>query len=160
MIKQAIRQAIVGAAVVLVVAGCSPQTHNGGSGTITTTSHSRAVRGWVELTKDHMQDLGIAMGKATYAIGGQDYAALGAACRDGHEAASFLQGHMPSPDKELTDALQASLDDFDAASHFCVAAIEDRDANEARHAGEFMNSAEGHLTTASAIRDRIVNGAS
>ncbi|KKC02046.1 hypothetical protein AWC17_11315 [Mycobacterium nebraskense] len=105
-----------------------------------------------------MQDLGIAMGKATFAVGAHDYAGLGAACHEGHDAASFLQGHMPSPDKELTDALQASLDDFDAASHFCVAAVEDSDANEARHAGEFMNSAEGHLTTATAIRDRIVNG--
>ncbi|OBH87281.1 hypothetical protein [Mycobacterium sp. E2989] len=155
-----IKQAMVGAAaVLLLVSGCSSGNRNGGGGTTTTsTSHAQAVRGWVEMTKDHMQELGIAMGKATFAIGTQDYAALGAACRDGHEAASFLQGHMPSPDKELTDALQASLDDFDAASHFCVAAIEDRDTNEARHAGEFMNSAEAHLTTASAIRDRIVNG--
>lgn len=153
------KRAIVGAAVVLVVAGCSPQTHTSGSGTTTTTSHAQAVRGWVELTKDHMQDLGIAMGKATFAIGSHDYAALGAACHDGHDAARFLQSHMPSPDKELTDALQASLDDFDAASHFCVAAIEDSDANEARHAGEFMDTAEGHLMTATAIRDRIVNGA-
>ncbi|OBG48962.1 hypothetical protein A9X03_15000 [Mycobacterium sp. E1715] len=155
-----IKQAMAGAAaVVLFVGGCSAGNHNGGGGTTTTTtSHGQAVRGWVELTKDHMQDLGIAMGKATFAIGEHDYAALGAACHEGHDAASFLQGHLPSPDKELTDALQASLDDFDAASHFCVAAVEDKDANEARHAGEFMNSAEGHLTTATGIRDRIVNG--
>jgi hypothetical protein len=104
-----------------------------------------------------MQDLGIAMGKAKFAIG-KDYAGLGAACHEGHDAANFLQGHLPSPDKELTDALQASLNDFDAAFHFCVAAVEDDDANEARHAGEFMNSAEGHLATATTIRDRIVNG--
>lgn len=153
-----IKQAIVGAAVVLIVAGCSPQKHASGGGTTTTTSHTQAVRGWVQLTQDHMQDLGIAMGKATFAIGSKDNAALRAACHEGHDAASFLQGHLPSPDKELTDALQASLDDFDAASHFCVAAVEDNDPNEARHAGEFMNSAEGHLTTATAIRDRIVNG--
>ncbi len=153
-----IKQAIAGVAAVLLIGGCSSGRHNTGAGSTTTTPHAEAVRGWVELTKDHMQELGIAMGKATFAIGGQDYATLGTACRDGHEAASFLQGHMPSPDKELTDALQASLDDFDAASHFCVAAIEDRDPNEARHAGEFMNSAEGHLTTATAIRDRIVKG--
>ncbi|OBI34348.1 hypothetical protein [Mycobacterium sp. E2238] len=153
-----IKQAIVGAAVVFLVAGCSPRTHTSGSGTTTTTPHAQVVRGWVQLTEDHMQDLGIAMGKATYAIGNKDYASLGAACHEGHDAASFLQGHLPSPDKELTDALQASLDDFDAASHFCVAAVEDNDANEARHAGEFMNSAEGHLSTATAVRDRIVNG--
>ncbi|OBB85605.1 hypothetical protein [Mycobacterium sp. 852002-30065_SCH5024008] len=153
-----IKLAIVGAAVVLIVTGCSPQKHASGGGTTTTTSHTQAVRGWVQLTQDHMQDLGIAMGKATFAIGSKDNAALGAACHEGHDAASFLQGHLPSPDKELTDALQASLDDFDAASHFCVAAVEDNDPNEARHAGEFMNSAEGHLTTATAVRDRIVNG--
>ncbi|APT10027.1 hypothetical protein [Mycobacterium avium] len=153
-----IKQALVGAAVALVVAGCSPDRHSSGGGATTTTPNVQAVRGWVELTKAPMQDLGIAMGKATFAINSHDYAALRAACHDGHEAASSLQGHMPSPDKELTVALQASLDDFDAASHFCVAAIEDTDANEARHAGEFMNSAEGHLTTATAIRDRILNG--
>ncbi|WP_156737860.1 hypothetical protein [Mycobacterium scrofulaceum] len=154
-----IKQAMVGAAaVVLFLAGCSAGNHNSGAGPTTTTPRAQAVRGWVEQTKDHMQDLGIAMGKATFAIGEHDYVALGAACHEGHEAASFLQGHLPSPDKELTDALQASLDDFDAASHFCVAAVEDKDANEARHAGEFMNSAEGHLTTATGIRDRIVNG--
>ncbi|WP_156751823.1 hypothetical protein [Mycobacterium sp. E2497] len=152
-----IKQAIGVVAVVLLIAGCSTRTHTGGGTTTTTTPHSQAVREWVELTKDHMQDLGIAMGKATFAIGSQDYPGLGAACHDGHEAASFLQGHLPSPDKELTTALQASLDDFDAASHFCVAAVEDKDANEARHAGEFMNSAEGHLSSATAIRDRVLN---
>ncbi|CQD02274.1 hypothetical protein BN000_00195 [Mycobacterium europaeum] len=151
------KQAIGVVAVVLLVAGCSTHTHPSGGGATTTTPHAQAVRGWVELTTGDIQKLGIAMGKATFAIGSQDYPALAAACHDGHDAAISLQAHLPSPDKELTGALQASLDDFDAASHFCVAAIEDRDANEARHAGEFMNSAEGHLANATAIRDRIVN---
>jgi hypothetical protein len=105
-----------------------------------------------------MQDLGIAMGKADQAIASQDYAGLAADCHQAHDAASALQGHMPTPDKELTDALQASLSDFDTATHFCVAAVEDNDANEARHTRELMNSSEGHLRTATAIRDRIVNG--
>ena len=98
------------------------------------------------------------MGKASLAIGSRDYAGLGAACRQAHDAASALQSHMPSPDKVLTDALQASLSDFDTASHFCVAAVEDNDANEARHTDEFISSSDGHLMTATAIRDRIING--
>jgi hypothetical protein len=154
------REAIVGAALILVAAGCSPQTHTSGSTTATTTSHAQAVRAWVELTKTPMQDLGIAMGKASLAIGTRDYTGLGAACRQAHDAANALQGHMPSPDKELTDALQASLSDFDTASHFCVAAVEDNDANEARHTDELMNSSDRHLMTTTAIRDRIVNGTS
>ena len=152
------KEAIVGAALVLVATSCSPQTHTSSSTTATTTSHAQAVRAWVELTRTHMQDLGIAMGKASVAIGSQDYAGLAADCHQAHDAASFLQGHMPTPDKELTDALQASLSDFDTASHFCVAAVEDNDANEARHTGEFINSSDGHLMTATAIRDRIING--
>ncbi len=151
------KEAIVDAALVLVAAGCVPQTHTSSSTTATTMSHTQAVRAWVELTNTQMQDLGIAMGKANAAARSQDYAGLAAACHQAHDAASALHGHMPTPDKELTDALQASLSDFDAASHFCVAAVEDKDANEARHSDEFISSAEGHLMTATAIRDRIVN---
>lgn len=145
------------AALVLVAVGCSPQPHPG-STTPATTSGAQAVRAWVELTKTDMRDLGIAMGKASLAISSQDYADLGASCRQAHDAASALQGHMPSPDKELTEALQASLSDFDTASHFCVAAVEDNDANEARHTDEFLSSSDRHLVTATAIRDRIING--
>ena len=152
------KEAIVAAALGLVAAGCLSQTHTSSSTTATTTSHAQAVRAWAELTRPHMQDLGIAMGQASQAIASQDYAGLAADCHRAHDAASALQGHMPTPDKELTDALQASLSDFDTASHFCVAAVEDTDANEARHAGEFISSSEGHLMTATAIRDRIVNG--
>jgi hypothetical protein len=152
------KEAIVGAALVLVAAGCVAQTHTSSSTTATTTSHAQAVRAWVELTNTQMQDLGIAMGKANVAARSQDYAGLAAACHQAHDAASALQGHMPTPDKELTDALQASLSDFDTASHFCVAGVEDKDANEARHSDDFISSSEGHLMTATAIRDRIVNG--
>jgi hypothetical protein len=144
--------------LVVVAAGCSPQTHTSSSTSATTTSHAQAVRAWVELANTHMQDLGIAMGKASHAIGSQDYAGLAAACHQAHDAAGAIQGHMPTPDKELTDALQASLSDFDTASHFCVAAVEDKDANEARHTDEFISSSEAHLMTAAAIRDRIING--
>jgi hypothetical protein len=143
------KEAIVAAALVLVAAGCVAQTHTSSSTTATTTSHAQAVRAWAELTNTHMEDMGIAVGKASQAIPSQDYAGL---------AADALQGQMPTPDRELTDALQASLSDFDTASHFCVAAVEDKDANEARHAREFLSSSEGHLTTATAIRDRILNG--
>lgn len=153
-----LKEAMVGAALVVVGAGCSSHTQTSGSTPATTTSHSQAVRAWVELTRTDMQNLGIAMGKAGVAIGSGDYAGLGAACRQAHDAASALQGHLPSPDKELTDALQASLSDFDTASHFCVAAVEDNDANEARHTDEFIASSDRHLATATAIRDRIING--
>jgi hypothetical protein len=152
------KEAIVGAALVLVAAGCVPQTHTSSSTTATTTSHAQAVRAWAELTNKYREDLGIAVGEATVAADRQDYSGLAADCHQAHDAASALQGHMPTPDKELTDALQASLSDFDTASHFCVAAVEDKDANEARHAREFLSSSEEHLTTATAIRDRIVNG--
>src|ERR1700739_607499 len=152
------KEAIVGAALVLVAAGCVPQTHTSSSTTATTTSHAQAVRAWVELTNTQMQDLGIAVGKANIAAASQDYAGLAADCHQAHDAAEALEGHMPTPDKELTDALQASLSDFHVASHFCIAAVEDKDANEARHAREFLGSSEGHLMTATAVRDRIVNG--
>ena len=152
------KEAIVGAALVLVAAGCVPQTHTSSSTTATTTSHAQAVRAWVELTNKYKEDLGIAVGKAIEHADSHDYADLAADCHQGHEATAALQGQMPTPDKELTDALQAGLSDFDPASHFCVAAVDDKDANEARHAREFLSSSEGHLTTATAIRDRIVNG--
>jgi hypothetical protein len=152
------KEAIVGAALVLVAAGCVQQTHTSSSTTATTTSHAQAVRAWDKLTNTHMEDLGIAVGKAIEHADSHDYADLAADCHQGHEATGALQGQMPTPDKELTDVLQAGLSDFDTASHFCVAAVDDKDANEARHAREFLSSSEGHLTTATAIRDRIVNG--
>jgi hypothetical protein len=153
----AMKEAIVAAAFVLVAAGCAPQTHTSSSTTATTTSHAQAVRAWDKLTRTHIEDLGIAVGKASIASSSQDYAGLEADCHQGHDAAEAVEGQMPTPDKELTEAPQASLSDFHVASHFCIAAVEDKDANEARHAREFLSSADGHLTTATAIRDRILN---
>ncbi len=89
------KEAIVGAALVLVAAGCVPQTHTSSSTTATTMSHAQAVRAWVELTNTHMQDLGIAVGKANAAAASQDYAGLAADCHQAHDAADALQGHMP-----------------------------------------------------------------
>jgi hypothetical protein len=152
------KEAIAAAALVLVAAGCVPQTHTSSSTTATTTSHAQAVRAWAELTNTHMEDMGVAVGEASQAIASQDYAGLAADCHRAHDATEALESQMPTPDKELTDALQASLSDFHVASHFCIAAVEDKDANEARHAREFLSFADGHLTTATAIRDRILNG--
>ena len=98
------KEAIVAAALVLVAAGCVPQTHTSSGTTATTTSHAQAVRAWAELTNTHMEDMGIAVGKASQAIASQDYAGLAADCHQAHDAADALQGQMPTPDRELTDA--------------------------------------------------------
>jgi len=155
------KKAIVVAALGLVAAGCTSETHTSSSTSSTTKMpHAQAVREWVETTMDYQQDLANAVVSAGLAAGRLDYAALHAACHRAHDAADELQRHMPTPDKELTDTLQASLNDFDTASHFCVAAVEDNDANEARHTGEFMRSADEHLKIAAGIRDRLVKGTS
>ena len=86
------KEAIVGAALVLVAASCAPQTHTSSSTTATTTSHAQAVRAWTELTNDHMQDLGIAVGKAIEDADSHDYADLAAACHQAHDAVDALQG--------------------------------------------------------------------
>ena len=86
------KEAIVAAVLVLVAAGCVPQTHTSSSTTATTTSHAQAVRAWAELTNTHMEDMGIAVGEASQAIASQDYAGLAADCHQAHDAAEALEG--------------------------------------------------------------------
>ncbi len=61
---------------------------------------------------------------------------------------------MPTPDPQLTTALQAALSDYDTGTHFCVAGTQDYDVNELEHTLTFLQSANNYMEQATAILDR------
>jgi hypothetical protein len=61
---------------------------------------------------------------------------------------------MPTPDPQLTTALQAALSDYDTGTHFCMAGTEDYDVDEVHHATTFLQSANNYMDQATAILSR------
>lgn len=80
------------------------------------------------------------------------------ACSQIHDSVQGLQGHMPTPDPELTKVLQSALSDYDAGTHFCMAGTEDIDINEAKRSFTFLQSANAYIQQATDIVHRDVSG--
>ena len=71
-----------------------------------------------------------------------------------HDGVAGLQGHMPTPDPELTKALQSALSDHDSGTHFCMAGAQDVDLNEVKHSVTFLRSANSQMDQVTSIIDR------
>ena len=161
---------IVAATAALALSGCnaglsttqrtSTSTVTAAPSTITRTVTSPtppmnvALRNWLDMTQDHMQAIVRAAESVGPAADASDITTLHSACSQMHDAIEGLQGHMPTPDPELTKVMQSALSDYDAGTHFCIAATEDIDINEARHSVTFLQSADNYMHQASAIIDR------
>lgn len=113
-----------------------------------------AVGSWLSATKDHLDAIVRAAHTMANAATTESVSGVGAACRQFHDGVQGLQGHMPTPDPQLTTALQAALSDYDAGTHFCIAGTADYDVNELRHSTTFLESANNYMEQATAILDR------
>jgi hypothetical protein len=113
-----------------------------------------AVGDWLSTTKDHLD--AIVQAAHTISIDAQNgsISGVGAACQKFHDGMQGLQGHMPTPDPQLTTALQAALSDYDTAMHFCITGTQDYDVNEIQHSITFIQSANNYMEQATAILDR------
>lgn len=112
------------------------------------------MRNWLSATKDHLDAIVHASDAIKSAVKNANISGLGAACQNFHDGVQGLQGHMPTPDEQLTTALQAALSDYDAGTHFCIASTQDRDVNELKHSLTFLDSANNYMEQATAILDR------
>lgn len=113
-----------------------------------------AVGDWLGTTKDHLDAIVQAAHSIANAAHAESVSGVGAACKKFHDGVQGLQGHMPTPDPQLTTALQAALSDYDAGTHFCMAGTEDYDLNELQHSTTFLESANNYMEQATAILDR------
>ncbi len=113
-----------------------------------------AVSNWLGATKDHLDAIVQAARAITNAAEVESVSGVGAACQKFHNGVQGLQGHMPTPDTQLTTALQAALSDYDAGTHFCIAGTQDYDVNEIQHSTTFIKSANNYMQQATAILDR------
>lgn len=113
-----------------------------------------SVGNWLRTTKDHLD----AIVQATHTISNDadagNISGVSAACQKFHDGVEGLQGHMPTPDPQLTTALQAALSDYDAGTHFCIAGTQDYDLNEVQHSTTFIQSANNYMEQATAIIER------
>ena len=63
-----------------------------------------------------------------------------------------MQEHMPTPDPELTQTLQAAISDYDAGTHFCMAGTQSLDPDELSQSVTFLKSANSRMNAR--CRDR------
>ena len=117
------------AALGLAVAGCTPWFHPPRSAsskteTITPTPPplSVQVQRWYTGVQPCISELAVAGHNMATAARNKDLTGFGIACQQMHDAAGNIQAHMPTPDPDLTRELQGAISDYDAASHFCIAA--------------------------------------
>lgn len=113
-----------------------------------------AVGSWLSATKDHLDAIVQAVDAIQDAARNRSVSGIGGACQKFHDGVQGLQRHMPTPDPQLTTALQAALSDYDAGTHFCVAGTQDYDVNELEHTVTFLQSANNYMEQATAILDR------
>ena len=119
-----------------------------------TTPMNVAVGNWLDNVQDHLDAIVNGAGNVGAAADSGDISGVGAACKQFHDGVQGLQGHMPTPDPQLTTALQAALSDYYAGLHFCMAGAEDYDINEVSHAKTFIQSANGYMENATSILNR------
>jgi len=167
-----ISRVIAAASIGLALAGCSSTLTSTPRTSISTTVITAAPRtititvpppptpmptavgSWLGATKDHLDAIVRAAHALANAAQDENVSGVGAACQNFHDGVQGLQGHMPSPDPQLTTALQAALSDYDAGTHFCMAGTQDYDLNELRHSATFLQSANNYMDQATAILDR------
>lgn len=113
-----------------------------------------AVRKWLNMTEDHLRAIVRSTDAIASAAKSQDLRGVGAACSQFHDAVNGLQGHMPTPDPQLTTALQSALSDYDTGTHFCMAGTQDFNLDEVKHSTTFIESANNYMQQVTDILDR------
>lgn len=78
------------------------------------------MRQWWSRASVHFQQSANALAAVQSAAKADDIAGVAAACQQLHDAdAAGLQADLPTPDPDLTIALQDMIDDAHTAAHIC-----------------------------------------
>jgi hypothetical protein len=142
-----------GGAAGIAVANHPRQIGSAGPGTPSVT----ALQQWWASAEKDFTDMRDASDDVDQAFSHFRPGALAAACQHVNDAAEIeMQSRLPSPDRKLTAALNAAIENFHFAAHLCLAAVAGSPAN---YDGEFLSlMAEGnkHMREAQDIIDRML----
>ena len=117
--------------------------------TTTTTPPLRdVISAWQRQTQAPMQELGDAMDKISNASKVGDLTTMGITCQHAHDATEQLQQHMPSPESDLTAALQKAMSDYNSATQICTTAVENNDLTDFAQGSDLLSEANNYMDTA------------
>lgn len=120
--------------------------------TTTQASPGAAIREWEAVAGDHFTESARALEDIAEGSDTDDEAVVRSACQRLHDTNSEgLQGHLPTPDPELTAELQRMIDDMNVATHACLRFAESRDEVEATTYRTYLARAVDHLQRAKVI---------
>jgi hypothetical protein len=161
-IRQKIVVAVIGLGTAATV-GCTPgrlPTMPSTTVAPTTTSQHEALVASYNTAQVPVQDLGDVWVKVSEAAKHHNITAMGIFCQQAHDANDELQQHMPSPDPELTAALQTAISDYDAGTHLCTAAVENDNLDYLDQGSHVLADANKDMNTAVEILRRDLFGLS
>jgi hypothetical protein len=150
-------------AIPLAVSGCGGNTTTVETHTVTDTAEPTtttttplrdAISAWQGETLAPMQELGDAMDKISNASKAGDLTTMGITCQHAHDATEQLQQHMPSPDPDLTAALQKAISDYNSATQICTTAVENNNLADFAQGGDLLGEANNYMDTAVSILRR------
>jgi hypothetical protein len=154
------RWCIGGALIIVLFAGGSEavaaanHTRQMGSAAPATSSVT-ALRQWWAGAEQDFTDMRNASDDVDQAFSRFRPGALATACQHVHDAAEVkMQSHLPSPNRKLTAELRAAIEDFNFASHLCLAAVAGSPAHYDDEFLSLMAQANKHTRAAQDIIDQ------
>jgi len=77
-----------------------------------------------------------------------DLAGTGAACQSADAAVASLRQYLPSPDWELSTALQAAIDSYHVGMGYCIKGAQTQDGNDIEQAATYLRQGNANLLAA------------
>ncbi|MGZ4564244.1 MAG: hypothetical protein ACXVX6_11860 [Mycobacterium sp.] len=97
---------------------------------------------WYSQAEVHLANTKKFMQAAVDAIEADDINALRSACSAVHDEQTVgLQAHLPTPDPDLTAALQSEINDFHTAMHMCMSLGPNSTPEDLERADSFVDQA-------------------
>jgi hypothetical protein len=93
----------------------------------------------------------MALSERRDAVSSGDISRARVACQHLHDADVALQDALPTPDAELTSALQSAVDDYGTSAHFCITGATNLSMSDLDQASSFVDQATVHMQTAAVI---------
>ena len=121
----------------------------------TSSPSATAMRQWWSRASLHFQQSANALAAIQSAANADDIAGVAAACQQLHDAdAAGLQADLPTPDPDLTIAVQDMIDDAQTAAHICISIGPTSSTDEINQLRSYFAHAGAHLQTANEIMKR------